>query len=332
MASTPYVVPDGDTALFTGILDEIQVTLYIVTAEVFLYGIYTVLFGFYLHVLHTRGIPNNRFLTVATISLFLLCSTHLALLAASTVLNNQFLEGVAIELYLAGDKTSSNNLGVALTTVYVTSNLIADSIFIFRCYAIWNFRQLVIIIPVVLTVAVAVLGYLDAFWATNFQYPNFSFSWFLIFPILPITVSLLTTFILMAGRIWWLARTAQKVMGQRITSRYYTICAMILESGALYCASGIAYLIFTFRVYGTYTTSGATSGAVVGQLVGIAPTIIAVRVGLGKSVESVDSFIATARPRARSPLEFQPAVASADVVESRVLYLRPQSDHAVEVV
>jgi hypothetical protein len=38
---------------------------------------------------HTRGIPKTRFLPVATISLFILCTAHLALLLAGTTVLDQ---------------------------------------------------------------------------------------------------------------------------------------------------------------------------------------------------------------------------------------------------
>ncbi|KAJ7732920.1 hypothetical protein DFH07DRAFT_846088 [Mycena maculata] len=72
-------------------------------------------------------------------------------------------------------------------------------------------------------------------------------------------------------------------MGNDATSRYDTVCAMILESGALYVAGGLVFLIVLFRF--SVVPIGPdpiTNGAILGQLVGIAPTIIAVRVGLGK--------------------------------------------------
>ncbi|KAJ7884112.1 hypothetical protein B0H14DRAFT_2564502 [Mycena olivaceomarginata] len=52
------------------------------------------------------------------------------------------------------------------------------------------------------------------------------------------------------------------------------------DSGAIYFASAIAFATIGFTLDPIY----ATTGAVLGQLVGIAPTIIAVRVGLGRSV------------------------------------------------
>ncbi|KAJ7910936.1 hypothetical protein B0H13DRAFT_2272239 [Mycena leptocephala] len=162
------------------------------------------------------------------------------------------------------------------------------------------------------------------------------------------------TNILRAGRIWWLARKARRLMGRKVISKYYTVCAMILESGALYCAGGIPFAVIAFYIFinptsATFSTAfdivsdpavherltdGDSSrqfqtptGAILGQLVGIAPTIIAVRVGLGTSVDSVDSFSLTAtRPAAGRPLEFHPNVSAANSIEDRILYLRPESE------
>ncbi|KAJ7719344.1 hypothetical protein DFH07DRAFT_314528 [Mycena maculata] len=78
-----------------------------------LYGIYAALFAFYLHVLRTRGISKNRFLTVATISLFVLCSTHFALLAAVTVLQNRSYEGELIGLEHFCQNGAEGNRGSA---------------------------------------------------------------------------------------------------------------------------------------------------------------------------------------------------------------------------
>ncbi|KAF8156461.1 hypothetical protein K438DRAFT_349631 [Mycena galopus ATCC 62051] len=117
---------------------------------------------------------------------------------------------------------------------------------------------------------------------------------------------LFTTIMLMVpsvGRIWWLARRARQVLGNKRIDRYYTVCAMILESGALYCAGAIAFLILGFQESFAHSNHGGTTafatGAVLGQLVGTALTIIAVCVGLGKSVESVDSLVAKTEPGAR---------------------------------
>ncbi|KAJ7854059.1 hypothetical protein B0H14DRAFT_3652134 [Mycena olivaceomarginata] len=231
--------------------------------------------------------PKNRFLNVATISLFIVCTAHLALLLASISSQNQDDEAYAVESAALFDRfqMTALNLNRATNAIYITATVIADSIFIFRCYAIWDFSRSIIIAPIIFTVCGAVLGYTDSVSSNTTEISDSKFD-------LSIAFSILTTFMLMiltAGRIWYLARQARAVMGPKITSRYYTICAMILESRALYAAGGIAYIVFSVLPPSVdeILTRG---GAILGQLVGIAPTIIAVRVGLGKSIESVDSF------------------------------------------
>ncbi|KAF8148336.1 hypothetical protein K438DRAFT_2087307, partial [Mycena galopus ATCC 62051] len=73
------------------------------------------------------------------------------------------------------------------------------------------------------------------------------------------------------------------------------------------------------------------NGVILGQLVGIAPTIIAVRVGLGKSIESVDSFMPMEQQRVGVPRTTRPSVAPANAVEDWILYLRPDSDHHINL-
>ncbi|KAJ6538125.1 hypothetical protein B0H19DRAFT_1240665 [Mycena capillaripes] len=89
------------------------------------------------------------------------------------------------------------------------------------------------------------------------------------------------------GRIWWLSRAARHLVGMDAAGKYYTVVAMILESGALYFTGGLVFVVLFLKA----DLPKAQTGIVLGQLVGIAPTIIAVRVGLGYSVESVESFI-----------------------------------------
>ncbi|KAJ7861508.1 hypothetical protein B0H13DRAFT_1900482 [Mycena leptocephala] len=55
-----------------------------------------------------------------------------------------------------------------------------------------------------------------------------------------------------------------------------------------------------------------TAAAILGQLGGIAPTLIAVRVGLGRSVENVERFVAAQMRADQSPLRYRMAAASRD--------------------
>jgi hypothetical protein len=79
-----------------------------------------------------------------------------------------------------------------------------------------------------------------------------------------------------AGRIWWLAGGARKLIGPQVVNKYTTISAMMyislnvrasmidmlsrLESGALYCIGGIAFVIVA-----TYEVSGRIQFNTVGD-------------------------------------------------------------------
>ncbi|KAJ7464288.1 hypothetical protein B0H11DRAFT_2240685 [Mycena galericulata] len=293
-----------------GALQGVQTHLLVLAGETFFYGTtsdlatsydaelnvpgaYAVIFGFYIHIIRTRGIFNNRFLTVATISLFILCTAHCALLWADIIFYDAMWEADLKSDIVSWEPSSVPSsvsiytaLNRAANTVYITSNVIADSIFIFRCYAIWNFRRTVIILPTILTFIVGFLGYASV--AESLQpldteiiiaLPESAEAALAFYFNISMATSVFTTFILMAlsaGRIWWLARKSQQIMGRRVTSKYYTVCAMILESGALYCVGAIPFICVAFAsFFGLVQTDITTSGAILGQLVGIAPTIIA---------------------------------------------------------
>ncbi|KAJ6579935.1 hypothetical protein DFH09DRAFT_1444197 [Mycena vulgaris] len=284
----------------------------------------------------------RRFLTVATSALFVLGTVHCALEVATSIcytrVQNDFSNlnsghGLQVSSSLANDAKVCTSLDYASNGIYVTTTVIADSIFIFRCYAIWNFQRKIIVFPTILTIAVAGeclfpvklrdsntrtslgLGYSNV--VLNVPHARGVEVGIVVSVFIPsILLSLFTTLVLMGltvGRIWWLARAAQLLQGPKVADRYRTVCAMILESGALYCAGGVVFVALSFRL-GIRTTP-TENGAVLAQLIGIAPTIIACRVGLGYSVESVDSFI-TPEPRAHPLAQFPTPAA-----ESPVLYI-----------
>ncbi|KAJ7350553.1 hypothetical protein DFH08DRAFT_861744 [Mycena albidolilacea] len=171
---------------------------------------------------------------------------------------------------------------------------------LFRCHAIWNFRRQVIIFPAILIFCVAASGYADVILSllqgvelstrgTSLASSVFNLSF---------GVSIFATVVLMClsgSRIWWLSRVARPLIRRKMTDWYRTVCTLILESGALYCAGAITFLVISRLTATTFITSGA----ILGQLVGMAPTIIAVRVGLGHSVEHVGSSNST-HPRHHS--------------------------------
>ncbi|KAJ7614441.1 hypothetical protein FB45DRAFT_936954 [Roridomyces roridus] len=275
-----------------------QIGCYIMGAEMLLYGAYLVLFGSYMHMLCTGGARvrkhRNLFLTSATISLFLLSTIHLALILAITALDDRFTRVI---LTVGSGSVMENTIVDAedhlvrvAFGIYVTGNVIADGIFIFRCYAIWGFNRKIVVVPILGTLCTAGFGYVNAVLeSTIIPFSTMATGQYPLLRLIPISVSLGTTILLMfltAGRIWWLARSVGTTVGQKKIRWYYTVCAMILESGSLYAAGALLVTLLPIFFY----SKSLMSGAITGQLVGIAPTIIAVRVGLNKSIEGPDSI------------------------------------------
>ncbi|KAJ7644833.1 hypothetical protein FB45DRAFT_999732 [Roridomyces roridus] len=270
-------------------LYNLQMDLYILAAEAMLYGAYTILFAFYVHILYTRaGMSRNRLLNYATISLFAFSNVHFVLLLTSTATTRTSVHSVFTDT-VPSKESSTFSAGIANVAVfvYVTSNVLADSIFIFRCYAIWNFQLKIILFPIVCTIAVAGFGYLNAGLSVisvnnlikNGIPDDFDATLPSVFFIAAVSTSLGTTILLMilsAGRVWWLAHISKDIMGRKTTRKYHTVCTMILESGTVYALGALTSLI----LFLVGRNPQFSSGIVLEQLVGIAPTIIAVRAGL----------------------------------------------------
>ncbi|KAF8156486.1 hypothetical protein K438DRAFT_1777413 [Mycena galopus ATCC 62051] len=94
-------------------------------AEVFLYGGYSVLFEFYIHLLHTRGLWRqawkNRVLPVATILLFMLCTAHLVSLLACTALLDRAEVADPEDIDLVNQSPNTESISVRATNaIYVT--------------------------------------------------------------------------------------------------------------------------------------------------------------------------------------------------------------------
>ncbi|KAJ7192782.1 hypothetical protein GGX14DRAFT_546422, partial [Mycena pura] len=106
-------------------------------------GAYCIMMAFYVQVIWKRGLARNRLIASATIALFLLCSAHCILVIAVATADSLGFRQLAIELLddEIPPQSPLTDLSVAAHTAYVTANIPADSIFIYRCYAIWNFQK-----------------------------------------------------------------------------------------------------------------------------------------------------------------------------------------------
>jgi len=224
-------------------------TLWVAT---FLYGIYLVLFCRCMYIFY-RG--NKQFaLLISAIIMFVLSTATVIifLLQGATAYGNA---GPALGLQL-------DKLQIAGAIVYVTNNIMADALLIYRCYVIWN-TFWITVVPLLLLVATMILGY-------SIQLP--------LFFILSLSMNLFVP-TLVAGRLWWVIRRIRGPHGEGTRRKGRNAMIIILESGLIYS-------VFVSLHMGFFHFSDPRDQivyAALGQVVGIVPTLIIVRVGLGVS-------------------------------------------------
>ncbi|EEB94203.1 hypothetical protein MPER_07024, partial [Moniliophthora perniciosa FA553] len=100
---------------------------------------------------------------------------------------------------------------------------------------------------------------------------------------------------LIAGRIWYIGLRTSKNLGRQHGVKYSRALVIIVESGALYSVSLFILLI----LYSIDNDAQIILFNWTSQIVGIAPTLIIVRVGLGLSAQDNLATVATSRLRNR---------------------------------
>ncbi|KAJ7211088.1 hypothetical protein C8J57DRAFT_1400019 [Mycena rebaudengoi] len=216
----------------------------------FLYGIYLVLFCRCMYIFY-RG-KKQITLLVSAIIMFMLATADVAIF---------LMQGAVV---YNGWAARLDHLQTAGAVVYVTNNLIADALLIYRCYVIWN-TVWVTIVPILLLIATMILGY-------SIQLPNFF--------ILSLSMNLFLP-TLIAARLWWVVRRIRGSAGAVTRRKGRNAMIIILESGLIYSVFVSIHMGF----FHYQDPRDAIVYAALGQIVGMVPTLIIVRVGLGVSEE-----------------------------------------------
>ncbi|KAK7049846.1 hypothetical protein VNI00_005276 [Paramarasmius palmivorus] len=219
--------------------------------------------------------------------------------------------------------------GAAAVISYIIANIIGDAIMIWRCYCIWGSRIKVIIIPTILCLGSNALAIVDTVKA-NPLHPVLGGDkslYTLSPPQILISFLFVTMFanalltLMIAGRIFYITRKAIRLLGNHVRRTYRTIIAIVLESGMLYPFALILYgaVLLSMLVKGgdrDESNRNRLAADLIAQVmaysiiqfVGIAPTLIVVRTGLGISVENVESTVATIRAELSDLGEITPEV------------------------
>ncbi|KAF7350800.1 hypothetical protein MSAN_01641600 [Mycena sanguinolenta] len=243
----------------------------------FFYGIYLMLFCICIYILLNRPRNlGNTFLLVTAIALFTLATIQAVI---NLVLGAADIDNVDIPYEQLLDVTD---------VVYALNNFIADGLVIYRCYVVWNNNVFVTIVPTLMLIATTVLGLVVSFDFTLSLYPFF---------VLSLATNVLVT-ALTAGRIWWISRYSRAYLKAAEQRRYISALAIIVESGALYSATVLAFLIISSIPSVTIVAEPIYQMQI--QVMGIAPTLIIVRSGLavkGEELKNVDGSMASRERR-----------------------------------
>jgi hypothetical protein len=214
----------------------------------FLYGIYLVLFCRCMYIFY-RG-KQQITLLVTAIIMFVLSTTSVIIF---------LLQGASAYGTLRLDPEKLQTAGAI---VYVTNNIIADGLLIYRCYVIWN-TVYITVVPLILLIATMILGY-------SIQLK--------LFFILSLSMNLFVP-TLVAGHLWWVVRRIRGPSGAATRRKSRNAIIIILESGLIYSLFVSIHMAF----FHYSDPRDEVIYAALGQIVGMVPTLIIVRVGLGVS-------------------------------------------------
>ncbi|KAF8146396.1 hypothetical protein K438DRAFT_1869616 [Mycena galopus ATCC 62051] len=153
-------------------------------------------------------------------------------------------------------------------------SLISDSIFMYRCYVIWDSQTRPLILPVLLMLSTLVVEILGLPGTSGYaEGPTL---------ILAAATNLVIT-AFTAGRILYIQRAASHVaLDHQIRGRYTRAVVMILESGAINCVVAISLAITSFLNGEIFSIASAVGP----RVLNIIPTFTLVYIGLSNMQHS----------------------------------------------
>ncbi|KAJ7226417.1 hypothetical protein C8J57DRAFT_1585728 [Mycena rebaudengoi] len=309
-----------DPNTFASHWDSALARTYGIYAEFLLYGILLVLLCIAGHLLYHWTGAGRKSLALATFAMAILATLQIIIHVYVAVLDFQILrlviEGAVWPAPSAlGPTNLYDRLYLAKDLLLVTNNIVTDGLFIYRCFIVWGRNIRVVVLPMLMLFATTVLGY----WVAISPYQLDSR--------VPIAITILTNMVLMgltAGRIWWIRRDARIILESVHVHRYNTAIAIMyvhhshvlnkaynlssLESGAIYCLSIFLYVIAISLLSNTSPVI-PIFGVAVTQIMNIAPTLMIVRVGLGRTDQDTTDLEEQGQRRAFGFPRARPAAA-----------------------
>ncbi|KAF7324629.1 Rtt106 domain-containing protein [Mycena kentingensis (nom. inval.)] len=256
------------------------------------FGFYTCLFLQCVQILYTRRRANYRVHLACMVALYFLSTVHIVLAYSWAAITDTAdfaiyevfsLRSPRPVLFAPDDPAGVRALATLLKIRWVLANGIADAIVIHRCFVIWGMNWKAIALPAASYVCTMIGGFLELF-----PLPSGASNIALIIGYGGVFLTNVLASTLTAGRIWFMSRRLARLTSRSPRRRYTDLTAIILESGLVYPLLLIITVVI-FLVPETPTVAVLVCIALAYHLVGIAPTLIIVRVGMSASFAEDDT-------------------------------------------
>ncbi|KAG7091626.1 hypothetical protein E1B28_010645 [Marasmius oreades] len=290
--------------------NEVMIVQPVVSLTVtwFVYGFYIGLFIVTLHNLYKHHPANHKLYLTWTILLFFLCTlnniieTWYRVRQAIKIYTGEHTKDYPPLLSYAQHDTIKTIQRGFLMILPIIANLTAETMLIHRCYLVWFKNKWVATTLIFLSLALNTVGlagcimFTKGFSNTSINPKNVNLllkgnsinNGYLIAN--AVFNGLLTA--LTAGRIYLISREARKHLDAKLHSTYRTVVAIIIESGLLYPASLIIYIVILLKLDpDNQSLLPVDLSPLFMQAAGIAPTLIIVRALQGKTTDSVDQVV-----------------------------------------
>uniref|UniRef100_A0A0W0G7D5 Uncharacterized protein n=1 Tax=Moniliophthora roreri TaxID=221103 RepID=A0A0W0G7D5_MONRR len=267
--------------------------------NVFIYGAYAILFGLCLFFILKPRRPKAFAHVAFVVLLFVLATIGNIFNIVNTAIKMNLTFGWPFNVSLLN--VSSTGASIIL----VIANTVADALLLWRCYLVWGSRVKPIVVPAVLCLANNVAGLVVIGMRQSINVHSGTTSsntlaiisnasppkMFIVFLYGTLVSNVILT-AMIAGRIYYVIRPTFALLGPSVRRTYKTAIAISLESGVLYPIALLIYaaiLPITKHQLEVQSISPKTEVVITSktfhdlliQIVGIAPTLIIIRVGLG---------------------------------------------------
>ncbi|KAF7760530.1 hypothetical protein Agabi119p4_11206 [Agaricus bisporus var. burnettii] len=272
----PLPCPSGPTDVLSTVKGNSSYTSSLLF-EIFLFGLYAALFGTCLHFLLRNSQSLQKVILSAITIMF-------SLAAADVVWTIALLYACILAERPKGSDEDEENPEIPVRILqykfllYVTSNIVADLLLIYRCYTLWNNRIRIILPPSLILLGTTLCGYLFIGFS-HVEHLKYSHNLLHAYLFLTLALNVIVTS-LMAGRMWWIARQTRSMLGPSLMKKYKVSIAIFIESGLIYAIYVILDVVLDVLLL--------DAGLV--QIVGLVPTLMIVQVGMSQTPSNQTNF------------------------------------------